>query len=155
MKKTALLFAALLLAGAGCARPVVTSFEECVAAGNPVNESSPRQCRDGEAVFFEDLAPPTPEPETTRLMLGADPVWFRGLVLALKSVEDSRCPKDVQCVWAGELAAVLDVSIDTPASEHLELRLGQTTRPEAQVFWADIRLVAIDETSATVSVKQP
>ena len=31
----------------------VTSFEECVAAGNPVMESYPRQCRAGEKSFTE------------------------------------------------------------------------------------------------------
>jgi hypothetical protein len=32
--------------------PEVTSFEECVAAGNPVMESYPRQCRTSEGVLF-------------------------------------------------------------------------------------------------------
>jgi hypothetical protein len=33
----------------------VTNFEECVAAGNPVMESYPRQCRHGEQTFVEDV----------------------------------------------------------------------------------------------------
>ncbi len=39
------------------AQPVanVTSFEECVAAGNPVMESYPRQCRHGELAFTEAI----------------------------------------------------------------------------------------------------
>lgn len=36
-------------------QPIVTNFEECVAAGNPVMESYPRQCRDGEQSFTEDI----------------------------------------------------------------------------------------------------
>lgn len=32
---------------------VITNFEECVAAGNPVMESYPRQCRAGEQTFTE------------------------------------------------------------------------------------------------------
>ncbi|MCR4325239.1 MAG: Gmad2 immunoglobulin-like domain-containing protein [Patescibacteria group bacterium] len=32
-----------------------TDFAECVAAGNPVMESYPRQCRDGERTFTEDI----------------------------------------------------------------------------------------------------
>src|SRR3989338_6962652 len=32
-----------------------TSFEECVAAGNPVMESYPRRCRDGENTFVENI----------------------------------------------------------------------------------------------------
>lgn len=33
----------------------VSNFEECVAAGNPVMESYPRQCRHGEKSFTEDI----------------------------------------------------------------------------------------------------
>ncbi|MEK7635345.1 MAG: Gmad2 immunoglobulin-like domain-containing protein [Patescibacteria group bacterium] len=33
----------------------VTNFEECVAAGNPVMESYPRQCRDGDNNFTENI----------------------------------------------------------------------------------------------------
>gem|GEM_PF-1077791 len=38
-----------------------TTFEECVAAGNPVMESYPRQCRDGNNTFVEDVGT-TPPP---------------------------------------------------------------------------------------------
>ncbi len=34
---------------------VVTNFEECVEAGNPVMESYPRQCRHGDEKFVEDI----------------------------------------------------------------------------------------------------
>jgi len=33
--------------------PSITTFEECLIAGNPVMESYPRQCRSGEQVFVE------------------------------------------------------------------------------------------------------
>ena len=33
----------------------ITSFEECVAAGNPVMESYPGQCRAGDNTFVEDI----------------------------------------------------------------------------------------------------
>src|SRR3989344_2428627 len=32
-----------------------TTFEECVAAGNPVMESYPRRCRDGDNTFVENI----------------------------------------------------------------------------------------------------
>ncbi|MGB3921814.1 MAG: Gmad2 immunoglobulin-like domain-containing protein, partial [Minisyncoccia bacterium] len=32
---------------------IVTNFEECAAAGNPIMESYPRQCRHGETTFTE------------------------------------------------------------------------------------------------------
>lgn len=34
---------------------IVTTFEECVTAGNPVMESYPRQCRSGEQTFVEGI----------------------------------------------------------------------------------------------------
>ncbi len=154
--KYAILASLALLLGAGCGAPApaATSFEECAAAGNPIMESYPRQCRADGTTFVEEI-PEEAEPESVRLEPGAPPYWFRGLVLSLKAIEDSRCPADVQCVWAGELAAVFDVSLDTPASEHLEVRLGQATRTQAEAFGAVIRLVAIDEASATVAVDLP
>ena len=33
----------------------ITNFQECVEAGNPVMESYPRQCRDGDKVFVEEI----------------------------------------------------------------------------------------------------
>lgn len=35
--------------------PVVTNFAECVAVGNQVMESYPRQCRHGDRTFTEDI----------------------------------------------------------------------------------------------------
>lgn len=34
----------------------VSNFQECVSAGNPVMESYPRQCRQGEKTFVEDIS---------------------------------------------------------------------------------------------------
>jgi hypothetical protein len=56
----------LLLAGCSKEAPVIektiTSFEECVAAGNPVMESYPRQCSDGKHTFTETIETPQEEP---------------------------------------------------------------------------------------------
>jgi eight-cysteine-cluster-containing protein len=39
------------------------TFEECAAAGNPVMESYPRQCRSADGrLFVEDVSAPTPPP---------------------------------------------------------------------------------------------
>ena len=34
---------------------MVTNFEECIEAGNPVMESYPRRCRSGEETFVENI----------------------------------------------------------------------------------------------------
>lgn len=45
----------LLVAACNPANAEVTSFEECVAAGNPVMESYPRQCRADGVLFVEQI----------------------------------------------------------------------------------------------------
>ncbi|PIR82824.1 hypothetical protein COU20_00140 [Candidatus Kaiserbacteria bacterium CG10_big_fil_rev_8_21_14_0_10_59_10] len=40
----------------------VQSFEECVAAGNPVMESYPRQCRSADGQLFVEDVPPVQDP---------------------------------------------------------------------------------------------
>ena len=79
-------FAVLLFLGQSCTTPKdetskvvdspseipISSFEECVAAGNPVMESYPRQCRTQKGVLFAEeldtqILPPVdePAPDTT------------------------------------------------------------------------------------------
>lgn len=41
----------------------IESFEECAAAGNPVMESYPRQCRTSDGrLFVEEISEPVPTP---------------------------------------------------------------------------------------------
>ena len=49
-----LLFSAILTAGCSGERGI-NSFDECVAAGNPVMESYPRQCRAGDGQMFTEV----------------------------------------------------------------------------------------------------
>ncbi|HTK59579.1 MAG TPA: hypothetical protein VL283_00065 [Candidatus Baltobacteraceae bacterium] len=160
MKKSALLLAVLALTGAGCfqAGTRITTFEECVAAGNPVMESYPRQCRAGGQTFVEAIAvPPTPppaepQPETVTLRKGETKTFESRLEVTLTAIEDSRCKPDVQCVWAGELAAVLSVGLSNSEAAAVELRLGQTTKPKGEAYGYAFELMAITEESATFTV---
>ena len=46
----------------GCEeKATITNFEECVAAGNPIMESYPRQCRAGDKTFVEEIEVTEPE----------------------------------------------------------------------------------------------
>ncbi len=159
MKKRTLLLAALLLMGGGCLRTeaAITTFEECVAAGNPVMESYPRQCRAGGTTFVEAVAtPPEPPPEqeagTVTLQKGETKTFESRLEVTLTSIEDSRCPPDVQCVWAGELAALLSVGLANAEAAPVELRLGETTTQKGVAYGFAFELVSITETSATIAV---
>lgn len=85
---------------------LVDSFEKCVAAGYPVMESYPEQCRTPEGVTFTKNAKPTQAifGEKFTLAAGEHISFSDGLLVTLVKVLDSRCPKNVQCVWAGELS---------------------------------------------------
>jgi hypothetical protein len=159
MKKRTLLLAALLLMGAGCftTEAKITSFAECAAAGYPIMESYPRQCRAGGQTFVEVVAvPPEPPPEmkgeTVTLKEGEKKTFDSRLEVTLTAIEDSRCKPDVQCVWAGELAAVLSVGLSNAEAADVEVRLGQTTRPAATAYGFAFELTAITETEATITV---
>ncbi|KKW45385.1 MAG: hypothetical protein UY96_C0023G0007 [Parcubacteria group bacterium GW2011_GWB1_56_8] len=51
-------------------RPSVASFEECAAAGFPVMESYPRQCRAGDTTFTETV----PQPTATDIIMVSTPL---------------------------------------------------------------------------------
>ncbi len=134
MKKTFLVFCLLLL-GAGCGRTVeVTTFEECVKAGNAVMESYPRQCIAGGKTFAERLpeapAPGVPLPmnaelgESFTLQPGQSRGVDGGIRLTLLEINDSRCPKDVQCIWAGELSAHMKLEGPEETAPPQEFTLG-------------------------------
>ncbi|MFA5932277.1 MAG: hypothetical protein WC793_02770 [Candidatus Paceibacterota bacterium] len=46
-----------------------------------------------------------------------------GLNVTLKEINDSRCPKGVQCIWAGEIAGTFLIS-DAKLATPKEIRLG-------------------------------
>ncbi len=48
-----------------------------------------------------------------RILRLGESATFGGLTILLKSItEDSRCPKDVYCIQAGKLAALLQISLN-------------------------------------------
>ena len=48
--------------------------------------------------------------QLSTLALGSAFLYKDGLIVSLDEVNDSRCPKETQCVWAGELQATFHVS---------------------------------------------
>jgi hypothetical protein len=74
-----------------------------------------------------------------------------GLVVALTVLDDSRCPKGVQCIWAGEISATFELSggkLKNPG----EIHLGTVNDKSMTVENYTITLVGGTETSATVNV---
>jgi len=54
--------------------PVVTNFEECVLAGNPVMESYPRQCIDHGVTFVEQVGTRVDETDGYKIVYGTETV---------------------------------------------------------------------------------
>lgn len=61
-------------------------------------------------------------------------------------VEDSRCPSDVTCIWAGNAAVRLDVSINPRDSKRLTLNTGGTSSLPGEVQYRGykLRLLRLD-----------
>lgn len=169
MNPRRLLVALVLLVGAGCASPAkITNFEECAAAGNPVMESYPRQCRADGQTFVEEVSAPTePTPDAPGDLVltpaaeygkpvtiedGGSAVFADGLQVTVLGIDDSRCPADVQCVWAGELAPKLSVMLLDSADAPVEVALGTLTRKEAQALGRAFTLADATEESVTIVV---
>lgn len=75
-----------------------------------------------------------------------------GLVVILTDINDSRCPKDVQCIWAGEISVVLELS-GGKLSRPGEVRLGTVMTESVNVEDYTINLKNADEKSVTIVVE--
>lgn len=162
-----MLAAALLLAGAGCApQKPISSFAECAAAGNPVMESYPRQCRADGRTFVEDVSPPIPSPlppeptpppavpfgMSASFSIGEARRFDDGLEATLLRIDDSRCPKDAQCVWAGELAPVFTLRGGRLTEGSVTVTLGTLRSPSAEAGPYVVTLREASEDRATVEI---
>ncbi len=106
-------------------------------------------------------APSTPTPTTPDIKLG-DSFTLRvgqgaviqgGLRVRLLSIGDSRCPKGVQCIWAGELSPRLQVSA-LDGGPVQELTLGTSTKRSAEVLGRVVTLKEAGPDQATLVVTQ-
>ena len=72
-----------------------------------------------------------------------------GLNLKLMKIDDSRCPKDVQCIWAGELSGNFFMS---RANEAADFPLGTITAKVATIGAYTFTLKDATEISMTIYV---
>ncbi len=76
------------------------------------------------------------------------------LHIAFTDVEDSRCPTDVVCVWAGN--AAVDLAVSAGSGPSYPLRVNSTLDPH-DVEWQGVRLMLLEvhpEPRADTSVKK-
>lgn len=85
-----------------------------------------------------------------RVLLGDDPleIGFVGVS------SDSRCPRDVQCIWEGD--AAVDLWVITAAGERIELQLHTTKEPREEMVGNHvIRLQELEPTPVSTSTIAP
>ncbi len=75
-----------------------------------------------------------------------------GLKVVLKKIDDSRCPEGVQCIWAGELSAVLTVSLGK-LSKNQEIHVGTMVNKTLAIENYTFSLKDVTENTATVLVE--
>lgn len=101
----------------------VQSFEECVAAGNPVMESYPRKCRHGDVTFTEVI-------DDTSEIVGSACTESSECPLPMMFAIQSNCPYQSACidgacavvcpVWERSSAVEEGVSYQVSCSENSE-----------------------------------
>lgn len=75
-------------------------------------------------------------------------VWdnnFPAFRVTAKNFTDSRCPKDVKCIWAGERGVEIEVVLEGTEAQPQRITLAETTRRTAQAFGLKMTLVSIDD----------
>ena len=127
------LLAGMLFVGTACSRPSI-----------PLAHEPP-----------PDRAPATAAFGSTQILRIGEPVVYDdGLNITLKTVNDSRCPVNVQCVWAGELAPELTLPGGEFADQAQTISLGTTTAKERALNGYVVALVEASANSATVIVSK-
>lgn len=74
-----------------------------------------------------------------------------GLNIVLKEINDSRCPKGVECIWAGEISGSFMLS-GAALSSPLEFRLGTTNKKSAVLDGYTFSLKSATEKTLSVEV---
>jgi hypothetical protein len=76
--------------------------------------------------------------------------YFRGIAITPLTIEeDSRCPKNVQCVWAGTVKVAVRSDLDSGSTFNNMVTLGETTIVDT--FGIKLSAVTPEKTTATIA----
>ena len=163
MKKSLpILFIVLLLVGFGVVwlvtkknvpQPIITTFEECAAAGYPILETYPEQCRTPDGRSFTRMVESSGTELGTpvTLHLNEEIIFNDGLTMTLVDINDSRCQTGVVCIWAGELAFQLKL-LGGDMNQETKIKLGTVTAKSVTQSGYTFTLDKADEATATITV---
>lgn len=145
MSKKHLILVAALLVTAGFAAALLVSDLGDGPAAPPAppdaGTNAPPDMSPGAAAFDADHV----------IAVGASITFEDSLTVMLVKIDDSRCPPDVQCVWAGELAPTFKLEGGVLTGTQ-ELRLGTATAQSAVAAPYTLALRGAGETTATIAV---
>jgi hypothetical protein len=72
-------------------------------------------------------------------------------IVLVKIINDSRCPENVQCVWAGEVAFEVAVYENNKITEQIQLKLSSKNQEDV-IDWFAQRLPKTDKALKTVNI---
>lgn len=133
---------------------IINNFEECAAAGYPILESYPEQCKtpDGRT-FVRIIAPKEAFFNSEVVFQVSESITFPdGLSVTLLKIDDSRCKPEVVCFWAGELSPVFTAAYGNIKVAQQEIRLGEVTAKQLIDSGYIFSLNNATETSATITI---
>jgi hypothetical protein len=110
-----------------------------------------------------DKAPTTPTSSGTTPASFNKPVTLKegeraqfsdGMIVQVKSIDDSRCKPNVQCIWAGELSAELSATGGSFGRASQTFRIGTTNTPSYSTSGYQFTLDAAKSDAVTIIVLQ-
>jgi hypothetical protein len=107
-------------------QPIITNFEECAAAGNPVMESYPRQCRAQDGRLFVEDAPQSPMSDGPNQEMQANGCAVAGCSMQLCVSAEEAATIVTTCEYRAEYACYREASCEPQADG----RCGWTETPE-------------------------
>lgn len=129
----------------------IDNFEECEAAGFPIMESYPEQCRTSDGRVFTKIYPPqefvAPFGQQITLQTGQTARFPDGSKVTLGAIYDSRCKTGTTCIWAGELSPKF-------IADNQEFTMGTTTKKEVRAGMYFFVLQNATENTAVITVSK-
>ena len=134
-------------------QPIIATFEDCAAAGYPILETYPEQCRtpDGKSFTKVVKANETEFGSPVTLRLNEKAEFSDGLTATLVAINDSRCKTGVVCIWAGELAFQIKL-LGGDMNQETKIKLGTVTAKSVTQDGYTLTLGEADENSLTITV---
>ena len=132
----------------------INSYEECVAAGYPIMESYPEQCKTPDSrTFVRVIAQKELAFGTQATLAVNESVKFNdGLSVTLLEINDSRCKSGVVCIWAGELSFKFNIIGGNVGDSKQEFRLGTTAKNTIAISGYSFILNSATEGTVTITV---